>query len=283
MTDFGRLKNYADYIKVDPFRRALHFPAVEAVLGDPNNKPILDIGCGDGLFARLLAERGASVVGYDKAPEKVAEAQAYKDVRQLDATFVLATPQTFLGDGTFDAVTSVMVLQFATSYEELAAFFRSASRHLGSGGRFISVVLNPTFSAFGQDFVVRRFTKLDENRVRTEFVDRTSGHVEMAVGAPVHARGIRTGRGRRRNAAGGLEETLRDAGCCPTNGGFVLAVVSRASTLRTLCHAKRIGAQCSDASWSQSEGALQAPGLRRSKNASIVPECGQRAASQRRV
>src|SRR5215467_2686764 len=189
MTDFGRLKNYTDYIKVDPFRRALHFPAVEAVLGDPNNKRILDIGCGDGLFARLLAERGASVVGYDKAPEKVAEAQAYKDVRQLDATFVLATPQTFLGDGTFDAVTSVMVLQFATSPEELATFFRSASSHLGSGERFISVILNPSFSAFGQDFVVRRFTKLDENKVRTEFVDRTSGRVEMAVEARQYTRG----------------------------------------------------------------------------------------------
>jgi len=139
MTDFGRLKNYADYIKADPFRRALHFPAVEAVLGDPNNKRILDIGCGDGLFARLLAERGASVVGYDKAPEKIAEAQAHKDVRPLDATFVLATPHTFLGNGTFDAVTSVMVLQFATSPEELAAFFRSASSHLRSGERFISL------------------------------------------------------------------------------------------------------------------------------------------------
>jgi 2-polyprenyl-3-methyl-5-hydroxy-6-metoxy-1,4-benzoquinol methylase len=51
VTDFGQMKNYADYIKADPFRRALHFPAVEAVLGDLNNKRILDIGCGDGLGA----------------------------------------------------------------------------------------------------------------------------------------------------------------------------------------------------------------------------------------
>jgi len=60
----------------------------------------------------------------------------------------------------FDAATSVLVLQYATSLEELAAFFHSASRHLVPGGRFVSVVLNPSFSAFGTDFFIRRFTKL---------------------------------------------------------------------------------------------------------------------------
>jgi SAM-dependent methyltransferase len=82
MTDFGRMKNYANYIKDNPFRRGLHFPAAEAALGNLNNKRILDIGCGDGLFPRLLAQRGASVVGYDKAPEKIAEAGVHEDARQ---------------------------------------------------------------------------------------------------------------------------------------------------------------------------------------------------------
>jgi 2-polyprenyl-3-methyl-5-hydroxy-6-metoxy-1,4-benzoquinol methylase len=186
MTDFGRMKNYANYIKDDPFRRGLHFPAAEEALGDLNNKRILDIGCGDGLFPRLLAQRGASVVAYDKAPEKIAEAQAHEAARQLDATFVVATPDTFLHDGTFHAATSIMVLQFATSPEELAAFFCSASRHLASGGRFISIVLNPLFSAFGQTFLVRRFTKLDGNKVMSQFLDRRSGRVEMTVESYQH-------------------------------------------------------------------------------------------------
>ena len=181
MTDFGRIKNYADYVKADPFRRALHFPAVEEALGNLNKARILDIGCGDGLFPRLLAQRGASVVGYDIAAEKIAEAQAHEDARQLDVTFVTATPRTFSHERTFDAAMSVMVLQFAASPEELAAFFRSASRHLGAGGRFISVVINPLFSAFGQDIGVRRFTKLDGNKVLSEFLDQTSGRVEMTA------------------------------------------------------------------------------------------------------
>ena len=95
MTDFDQMKNYADYIKKDPFRRSLHYPTVKEVLGDLNKKRILDIGCGDGLFPRLLAEHGASVVGYDKASQKIAEAQKHMDGRQLPVKFYVATPYTF--------------------------------------------------------------------------------------------------------------------------------------------------------------------------------------------
>jgi hypothetical protein len=39
------MEKHADYIKKDPFRRGLHYPAVEGVLGDFNEKHILDVGC----------------------------------------------------------------------------------------------------------------------------------------------------------------------------------------------------------------------------------------------
>jgi SAM-dependent methyltransferase len=180
MTDFDQMANYASYIKADPFRRGLHFPAVEEELGELNKKRILDIGCGDGLFPRLLAERGASVVGYDRAPRRIAEAWTGEDTPG-DATFMVATPDTFRHEGKFDAATSIMVLQLAASPEELAAFFSSASHHLEPGGKFISIVLNPLFSAFGVDFAIRRWTRLEGNRMKTEFLDRTTGRVEMTV------------------------------------------------------------------------------------------------------
>jgi cyclopropane fatty-acyl-phospholipid synthase-like methyltransferase len=183
MTDFDQVTNYTSFIKDDPIRQGLHFPTVEEALGDLNKKRILEIGCGDGLFSQLLAGRGASILGYDRALQKIAAAQARVDAPGLDATFVVATPYTFVHDGTFDAAMSVMVLQYATSPEELAAFFRSASRHLDPGGQFISVVINPLFSAFGQDFFIRRFHRLDGNNMRTEFLDRVSGRVEMILEA----------------------------------------------------------------------------------------------------
>jgi toxoflavin synthase len=181
MTDFGQMRKYANYIQKDPFRRGLHYPAVEEVLGDLNKRRILDVGCGDGLFPRLLAEQGASVVGYDRAVEKIAEARAHRDSPGLDVRYVHATPYTFSHDAAFDVATSVMALPYAASTEELTAFFRSTSLHLVARGRFVSVVLNPSFSAFATDFFIRRITKLQGNNVRMEFLDLTSGNVEMTM------------------------------------------------------------------------------------------------------
>jgi toxoflavin synthase len=181
MSDFGQMRMYANYVQKDPFRRGLHYPAVAEALGDVNKKRILDVGCGDGLFPRLLAKRGASVLGYDKAIEKIAEARAHKDAPELDVRYVYATQYTFSQDTAFDVATSVMVLPYAASLEELTAFFRSTSLHLVPGGRFISVVLNPLFSAFATDYFIRRITKLERNKVRMEFLDLASGNVEMTM------------------------------------------------------------------------------------------------------
>jgi toxoflavin synthase len=181
MTDFGQMPQYADYIRKDPFRWGLHYPGVEKVLGDVSRKRILDVGCGDGLFSRLLAEKGASVVGYDKAVEKIAEAREHTDASRLDVKYVHATQHTFSHDALFDAATSVMVLPYAASLEELTAFFRSTCVHIAGAARFASVVLNPSFSAFGTDFLCRRITRLQGNEVRMEFLDLVSGNVEMTM------------------------------------------------------------------------------------------------------
>jgi toxoflavin synthase len=187
-TDFDRIENYAGYIRQDPFRMGLHYPAVEAALGDVGGKRILDIGCGDGLFPRLLAGRGACVVGFDKAMEKIAEARRHKGAQLLDVSYVHATPCSFRHGGTFDAAVSVLALHYAASVEELAGFFRCACRHLVGGGLLVAIVLNPAFRAFATDFFVRRFTKIAGNRVRAEFLDPASGKIEMTVESHQYAK-----------------------------------------------------------------------------------------------
>jgi len=176
MTDFGKIPQYASYIAQDPFRNGLQFPAVTSELGGLK-KRILDVGTGDGLFPRLMAREGAFVVGYDKSAEKIAEAAAHNDA--LNVSYVLATPQTFTADGTFDAATSVMVLPYACDCDELRMFFRNTSRHLAAAGKFVSIVLNPLFSAFERNLLVRRVKKLDGNRVQMEFLNEASGVVVM--------------------------------------------------------------------------------------------------------
>ena len=142
-------------------------------------KRILDVGTGDGLFPRLMARAGASVVGYDKATEKITEARSHKDAQKLDVHYVVATPQTFADHGMFDAATSVMVLPYASDFNDLRKFFRNTSRHLVNGGKFLSTVLNPSFSAFWENLIVRRIKKLDGNLVQMQFLNEVTGAIEM--------------------------------------------------------------------------------------------------------
>jgi 2-polyprenyl-3-methyl-5-hydroxy-6-metoxy-1,4-benzoquinol methylase len=169
---------YSSYFAKDPFRYGLQFPAVMNELGSLK-KRILDVGTGDGLFPRLMARKGARVVGYDKAAEKITDAKAHKDGQERRVQYVVAAPQTFTNRGMFDAATSIMVLPCAYDFEELRAFFRNTSTHLGDNGKFVSVVLNPSFAAFDENLIVRRVRKLDGNRVQMEFLNELSGAVEM--------------------------------------------------------------------------------------------------------
>src|ERR1700716_2886397 len=46
-------------------KRHLANPALLRLLGEVRGRRVLDAGCGDGYFSRMLAERGARVVGVE--------------------------------------------------------------------------------------------------------------------------------------------------------------------------------------------------------------------------
>lgn len=170
MTDFGKITNYAAFVKEDPFRNGLHYPALLNLLQCPNQK-ILDVGCGDGLFPRMLAKKGATVLGYDLAQEKIAEAKQEELNQPLGIKYLVASSETFSYSELFNQATSVMVLPYAPTSKDLDAFFRSTFIHLADNGKFISVIFNPQFKAFNKIIGSRRFNKLTENKVEVEFLD----------------------------------------------------------------------------------------------------------------
>ncbi|HTF86671.1 MAG TPA: methyltransferase domain-containing protein [Niabella sp.] len=51
-----------------PFRKEIETPSVLETLGDVRGKDVLDFGCGDGTYSRILKRLGARrVVGFDVA------------------------------------------------------------------------------------------------------------------------------------------------------------------------------------------------------------------------
>ncbi|MBL1097080.1 class I SAM-dependent methyltransferase [Streptomyces coffeae] len=103
----------------------------------------LDIGCGDGLLARKLAGRVASVTGVDRSAEMVRLARASEPhgappphVTYVEADF-LAPSAHRLPEGGYDFISAVAVVH----HMEFAEAVRAMVRLLAPGGRLAIVGL----------------------------------------------------------------------------------------------------------------------------------------------
>jgi SAM-dependent methyltransferase len=133
--------------------------AVEALLrqyGTGAVTTMLDLGCGTGTHALLLASRGYAVTGVDRAPAMLERARAKAAQRAKAGT---GTAPAFLeGDirelrlgRTFDAVVMLFaVLGYQAGDDDLAAALRTVREHLRPGGVFIcDVWFGPAVLAIG--------------------------------------------------------------------------------------------------------------------------------------
>jgi SAM-dependent methyltransferase len=110
----------------------LDFQAVLRAVGDVTDKDVLDIGCGDGLYAAALARSGARVVGLDRSRPvlRAASIRAGEAGARVQTVSGEATSLPFT-DEAFDVVVAVTVLCFVKSPERL---FEEAARLLRPGG-----------------------------------------------------------------------------------------------------------------------------------------------------
>ncbi len=103
----------------------------------PGARSVLDLGCGTGRHASLLAERGYDVTGVDRSPEMLAEARA-REVRAGRSEFVEGDLRSVRLGRQFDVVVSLFhVMSYQTTNADLAAAFATLRAHLAPGGLFI--------------------------------------------------------------------------------------------------------------------------------------------------
>ncbi|MET9834057.1 class I SAM-dependent methyltransferase [Streptomyces sp. NPDC006385] len=94
----------------------------------------LDVGCGDGLLARKLATKAASVTGVDRSPQmiRLATKDPVGNVTYLEGDYL---EDATLPDGTYDFVSAVAVVHHAPFEKAVGRLVRL----LAPGGRLVIV------------------------------------------------------------------------------------------------------------------------------------------------
>lgn len=137
------------------FHRTLIEPSVETLLDLQPGERVLDIGCGNGVLARRLAELGGVVTAFDfsEALINLAKARGQKSGEPIDYRVMDATDKeamVSLGEGKFDVITCTMTLMDVPTIEPI---FRAVRQLLTDDGRFVYSTAHPAFNSNNPIFV----------------------------------------------------------------------------------------------------------------------------------
>jgi len=110
---------------------------------------VLDIGCGGGLLCEGMTERGAHVVGIDRAAENIAAARHHAAQRGLAIDYQCVDVERLAADapGGFDIVTCLEVLEHVPEPHRIVAACGAALRP-GGAAFFSTINRNPKSFAF---------------------------------------------------------------------------------------------------------------------------------------
>ncbi|SKB01500.1 Methyltransferase domain-containing protein [Prosthecobacter debontii] len=120
--------------------QAVVIPQALDLLQPQRGEFILDLGCGQGVFSRAMADKGAKVTGVDAAPTLIAKARTYQSrtpIRYYDRDAA-----ELGGLGEFDAASAILCLQ---NMEHLDKVIAATAAVLKPGGRMLWVLNHPAF------------------------------------------------------------------------------------------------------------------------------------------
>lgn len=128
----------------DTYHDKVVHPNLLRLLGDLKGKQALDLACGQGIFSRLMADKGAHVVGVDLGKELIELAEKRnKDYKfQIHYFHSSSNDLYMVKNNTKDLVVCVLALQNIDKLQETCA---EVSRVLKKGGRFVVVLNHPAF------------------------------------------------------------------------------------------------------------------------------------------
>ena len=142
--------DWANFVETNDYRIHFLIPHTLRFLGPVNGKSILDLGCGDGGYARILSKKGAVVTAIDGSEKLIKIAQEKAGQEGLSITHLVRNANALNGIKTqsFDIVLASMSLMDIEDYEGALVESR---RVLRRGGKLLMSILHPCFSERATD------------------------------------------------------------------------------------------------------------------------------------
>lgn len=129
----------------DDTRRYWSDDVVLSMMGSPDGRQILDLGCGNGYLTRMLAARGADVVGVDISARMLSRAASYPStggsIRYVESSI---TDLSHLPSQYFDGAVSNYVLHDVADYDQALA---EVHRVLRPGASLVLTLIHPCFTS----------------------------------------------------------------------------------------------------------------------------------------
>lgn len=161
----------------------LHFimPYMLQYMGDVADLKILDLGCGEGGYARELAKRGAKVVAIDCSEKAIQYAEKLAEQESLSIEHHIRNSNDLcdIKENEFDIVLCSMMLM---DCEDLDGTLREVVRVLKPNGRLFASVLHPCFDGNHETGIGRQGTRIDRQVVVMNYFEPKQWEVPLYQG-----------------------------------------------------------------------------------------------------
>ena len=129
---------------------------VERIVGGIEGKRVADVGCGGGIFAEALAQRGAGVTGIDLSEKAIAVARLhqYESGTNVDYRRVAAETLALEMPGAFDVVTCLELLEHVP---EPASTIAACSALARPGGTVVFSTINRNPKSYAQAILAAEY------------------------------------------------------------------------------------------------------------------------------
>jgi len=169
------VESWASFVREgkDYYREEMNNPAFFSLIGNVRGKHVLDLACGEGYNTRILAKKGAKVVGVDFSEKMIELATQMEKKERLGISYYVsdAADLNEISSDHFDLVTCFMAIMDIEPYGDAIS---EVTRVLKRNGRFIFSIIHPCF-----DFIFPIIAEWKDEEGRGNASEKKALHLEV--------------------------------------------------------------------------------------------------------